>query len=85
MKIATSENILRCNVWIRGSLGENDPVIISNTLLQSFTYALADYVTEYKLLPTLRHNQRHIGYEPLPSPRLTNNVKFTDEQSKFIY
>ena len=52
---------------------------MSTTLLQAFTFALADYVTEYKLLPTLYSNQRHISFEPPPSPRSMSNVKFADE------
>ncbi|CAF3845624.1 unnamed protein product, partial [Adineta steineri] len=84
------ENILRCHVWARGSQPEIDPTAMSNTLLQAFTFALADYVTEYKLLLRLNNNnnsnnnshhfnQRHGSLEPPPSPRSMNTVKFADE------
>jgi len=55
---------------------------MSTTLLQAFTFALADYVTEYKLLPTLYNNPRHNSFEPPPSPRLMNTVRFSDESGK---
>ena len=58
---------------------EVDPIVMSNTLLQAFTFALADYVTEYKLLPKLYNNQRHGSLEPPPSPRSMNTVRFADE------
>lgn len=56
---------------------------MSTTLLQAFTFALADYVTEHKLLPTLyNNNQRHSSLEPPASPRSSNLVKFADESRK---
>ncbi|CAF2646870.1 unnamed protein product [Rotaria sp. Silwood2] len=76
-----SENILRCHVWARGSQPEIDPTFMSNTLLQAFTFALADYVTEYKLLPTLYNNQRHGPFDPPPSPHSMNAIKFVDESN----
>ncbi|CAF3840940.1 unnamed protein product [Rotaria magnacalcarata] len=79
----SSENILRCHVWARGSPGEIEASTMSSTLLQAFAYALADYVTEYKLLPTLYSNQRHGVFEPPPSPRSMTTVKFGDE-SNFV-
>ncbi|CAM4873794.1 unnamed protein product [Rotaria socialis] len=79
----SSENILRCHVWTRGSSGEIEASAMSSTLLQAFTYALADYVTEYKLLPSLYNNQRHGGFEPPPSPRSMATVRFADE-SNFV-
>jgi len=57
---------------------------MSSTLLQAFTFALADYVTEYKLLPTLYNNPRHGSLELPPSPRSINTVKFSDESSKSL-
>ena len=57
---------------------------MSQTLLQAFTFALADYVTEYKLLPTLYNNQRHGSSEPPSSPRTLNNVRFSDESRKLF-
>ncbi len=83
--IGSSENILRCHVWARGSQPEIDPVVMSSTLLQAFTFALADYITEYKLLLTLCNNQRHGSFEPPSSPRLMNQVKFAEESSKTFY
>ncbi|CAF0727285.1 unnamed protein product [Rotaria sordida] len=78
----SSENILRCHVWARGSQSEIDPTIMSSTLLQAFTFALADYVTELKLLPTFYNNQRHGQFEPpSPSPRSVNTIRFVDESS----
>jgi hypothetical protein len=77
--IDLSENILRCHVWARGSQPEIDPIAMSTTLLQIFTFALADYVTEYKLLPTLYNNPRHGSFEPPSSPRPINTGKFSDE------
>jgi hypothetical protein len=58
---------------------------MSTTLLQAFTFALADYVTEYKLLPTLYNNQRHGSLEPPSSPRSINTVKFADDSSRTFY
>ena len=81
VRLASAENILRCNVWARGSQAEIEPVFMSNTLLQAFSFALADYITEYKLLPTLFANQRHGSLEPPASPRSTATVKFADETS----
>ncbi|UJR27028.1 hypothetical protein I4U23_008332 [Adineta vaga] len=80
----SNENILRCHVWARGGQPETDPSIMSNTLLQAFRFALADYVTEYKLLPKLYNSsnniyQRHGSLEPPPSPRSMNTVKFANE------
>ncbi|CAF0736616.1 unnamed protein product [Adineta ricciae] len=80
----TNENVLRCNVWARGGQPEIEPVTMSNTLLQAFTYALADYVTEYKLLPKLYNSSGHVYHrhgslEPPPSPRSVNTVKFANE------
>ncbi len=80
-----SENILRCHVWARGSQPEIDPIVMSTTLLQAFSFALADYITEYKLLPTLYNNPRHSSLEPPPSPRSISTVKFSDESSKEFY
>jgi len=80
--IDLTENILRCHVWGRGSQPEIDPVVMSNTLLQAFIFALADYVTEYKLLPTLYNSPRHGSFEPPPSPRMINPGKFSEESSK---
>jgi len=57
---------------------------MSTTLLQAFTYALGDYVTEYKLLPKLYNNQRHGSFEPPPSPRSINTVRFADESSQYF-
>ncbi|CAF3449227.1 unnamed protein product [Rotaria sp. Silwood1] len=81
--IDLSENILRCHVWARGSHTEIDQNLMSHTLLQAFTFALADYVTEYKLLPTLYNNQRHGPFDPPSSPRSMNAIKFIDE-SNFV-
>ncbi len=58
---------------------------MSTTLLQSFKFALADYITEYKLLPTLYNNPRHSSLEPPPSPRSISTVQFSDESSKEFY
>jgi hypothetical protein len=58
---------------------------MSTTLLQAFSFALADYITEYKLLPTLYNNPRHSSLEPPPSPRSISTVKFSDESSKEFY
>ncbi len=77
--IDLSENILRCHVWARSSQPEIDSIVMSTTLLQVFTFALADYVTEYKLLPTLYNNPRHGSLEPPSSPRPINTGKFSDE------
>ena len=79
--LASGENILRCHVWVRGSPAEVEPATMSNTLLQTFSFALADYITEYKLLPTLFNNHRHGSLEPPASPRSTATVKFADETS----
>jgi hypothetical protein len=57
---------------------------MSQTLLQAFSFALADYITEYKLLPTLYNNQRHGSFEPPSSPRSMNTVKFADEPSELF-
>jgi hypothetical protein len=57
---------------------------MSSTLLQAFTYALGDYVTEYKLLPKLYNNQRHGSFEPPPSPRSMSTVRFADESSQYF-
>jgi hypothetical protein len=57
---------------------------MSTTLLQAFTYALGDYVTEYKLLPKLYNNQRHGSFEPPPSPRSMSTVRFADESSQYF-
>ena len=84
MLLDSSENILRCHVWARGSQAETDPNVVSNTLLQAFTFALVDYVTEYKLLPTLYNNQRQSSFEPPASPRAINAVKFADETCKYF-
>lgn len=85
LNIDLTENILRCHVWGRGSQPEIDPAVMSATLLQAFTFALADYVTEYKLLQTFYNNSRHSSFEqPPPSPRLLNQGKFSDESSKFF-
>ena len=79
-----TENILRCHVWGRGSQPEIDSAAMSATLLQAFVFALADYVTEYKLLQTF-YNTRHSSFEqPPPSPRLLNAGKLSDESSKFF-
>ena len=61
---------------------------MSNALSQAFTYALADYVTEYKLLPKLYNSSGHVYHrygslEPPPSPRSANTVKFANETSRF--
>ena len=80
--ILQTENILRCNIWTRGCQSEVDPATMSTTLVQAFTYALVDYVTEYKLLPTLYNNPRQNSFEPPPSPRLINTVKLSDETNK---
>lgn len=77
-----TDNVLRCNVWTRGSQTELDQANISTTLLQAFRFALADYVTEYKLLPTLYNTPRHNSLDPPPSPRLFNSLKLSDETSK---
>lgn len=79
-----TDNILRCHVWGRGSQPEIDPVTMSATLLQAFTFALADYVTEYKLLQPFYNNSRYSSFEPPPSPRLLNPGKFSDETSMFF-
>ena len=76
------DNLLRCNVWIRGSQTELDPISMSTTLLQAFRFALADYVTEYKLLPTLYNMPRQTSFDPPPSPRLFNSTKMSDERNK---
>ncbi len=55
---------------------------MSTTLLNAFTFALADYITEYKLLPALYNNHRHGQFDPPPSPRTINPVKFADEPSE---
>jgi hypothetical protein len=55
---------------------------MSTTLLQAFKFALADYITEYKLLPTLYNNHRHNSLEPPPSPRSIYPAKFSDESGK---
>lgn len=83
--IDPSENILRCNVWTRGNQSEVDPVLITNTLLEAFTFALADYVTEYKLLPIIYHNQRYGAFEPPPSPRSMTTVRFAEDLGKYFY
>lgn len=51
---------------------------MSKTLLQAFTYGLADYVTEYKLLPTLYNTPRTNSLEPPASPR----GKISDETTR---
>ena len=58
---------------------------MSSTLLQAFTFALADYITEYKLLLTLCNNQRHGSFEPPSSPRSMSTVKFAEESSRTFY
>lgn len=80
-----TENILRCHVWGRGSQPEIDPATMSATLLQAFTFALADYVTEYKLLQPFYNNSRYSSFEPPPSPRLLNPGKFSDETSRIFH
>ena len=71
-------------MWGRGSQPEIDPATMSATLLQAFTFALADYVTEYKLLQPFYNNSRYSPFEPPPSPRLLNPGKFSDETSMFF-
>lgn len=56
---------------------------MSSALLQAFSFVLADYATEHKLLPTLYNNQRNYSsFEPPPSPQTLNNSKSNDENSK---